>query len=72
MKKEQLYFGFGTGRTASMSIANALNSEMSSLALHEGKIRSRETAGKQFLSFLTLENRLVYEEPFKADAVVSA
>lgn len=70
-RQPHLFFGFGTGRTASMAIANALNHERSSLVLHEGKIRRGEVSGQQFLSFLTLENRLVYEVPNKAIATVS-
>lgn len=70
-RQPDLFFGFGTGRTASMAIANALNNERSSLVLHEGKIRRGEVSGQQFLSFLTLENRLVYESPCKAIETVS-
>jgi hypothetical protein len=62
----QLFFGVGSGRVASMSLANALNTEPDCLCLHEGKVRDHEEYGEQFLPFLTLQNRRAYEYPEEA------
>ncbi len=65
-----IFFGLGTGRIASMALANYLNSEANCLCLHEGKIRRLEAVGEQVLPFLTLQNRLAYEDPAKAASFV--
>lgn len=62
----QLFFGVGTGRAGTMALSNILASEPGVTCLHEGKLRHGEVAGKQFLPFLTLENRLAYENPDEA------
>lgn len=66
----ELFFGMGTGRTASMMIANLLNSEVGCDCLHEGKFRDMEVSGEQLLPFLTLQNRLAYERPDEAAALI--
>ena len=38
-------------------------------ALHEGKERDKETPGKQWLPFLTLENVLAFWEPERAEGI---
>lgn len=65
----QLFFGVGSGRVASMSLANALNTENRALCLHEGKVRDLEEAGEQVLPFLTLQNRRAYEFPEEAEGL---
>ena len=52
-------------------MANLINSENYSYCLHEGKFREREVVGNQLLPFLTLENRLAYEYPERAAAILS-
>jgi hypothetical protein len=64
-----LFFGVGTGRSGTMAIANALAAETGVTCVHEGKFRHGETAGEQVLPFLTLENRLAYEQPAEAAAI---
>lgn len=66
-----LFFGASTGRTATMAFANALNSEDGTSCLHEGKFRHAETSGDQVIPFLTLENRLAFEDPTIADEVIA-
>ena len=68
----QLFFGASTGRTATMHLANSLNAEDTCTCVHEGKFRHRETSGEQILPFLTLENRLAYENPEKAQEIINA
>lgn len=68
----QLFFGASTGRTATMHLANCLNAEKTCTCVHEGKFRHRETSGEQILPFLTLENRLAYENPGKAQEIINA
>lgn len=63
-----LFFGVGAGRCGTMAIANALAAEPGVWCTHEGKRRNGETAGEQLLPFLTLENRIAYEWPERADA----
>ena len=63
---KQIFFGVGSGRVASMALANALNCEESCMCLHEGKLRDMEVSGVQILPFLTLQNRLAYEHPHQA------
>ncbi len=64
-----LFFGVGTGRCGTMAVANALNAEPGVTCTHEGKFRRREQPGEQLLRFLTLENRLAYEDPSQAGAL---
>ena len=52
-----------------MAIANALANEPGVVCTHEGQIRRRESRGEQLLRFLTLENRLAYEDPKNADEI---
>ncbi len=61
-----LFFGVGSGRCGTMALANALNSEKSVLALHEGKVRKGEESGDQELPFLTLQNFQAYCDPGSA------
>lgn len=68
----QLFFGASTGRTATMAFANALNSEIATTCLHEGKFRHEEISGEKILPFLTLENRLAYEDRQIATEIVAA
>jgi len=68
----QLFFGASTGRTATMHLANCLNAEEHCTCVHEGKFRHREASGEQLLPFLTLENRLAYEHPEKAQDIIDA
>ena len=58
-----LFFGASVGRSGTMYLANLLNSEKGVLCVHEGKIRTGEVSGQQYLPFLTLENRIGYEYP---------
>lgn len=67
-----LFFGASTGRTATMHLANVLNAEAECTCVHEGKFRYRESSGEQLLPFLTLENRIAYENPEKARDIVDA
>ena len=60
---KNLFFGAGSGRCGTMMLANLLNSEQHLLCLHEGNERDKETPGKQWLPFLTLENVLAFWEP---------
>lgn len=68
----RIFFGVGTGRNGTMAIANALNAEPGVTCTHEGKFRYRETPGEQKLKFLTLENRLAYEQPEQAAALFAS
>jgi hypothetical protein len=67
-----LFFGASTGRTATMHLANCLNAEVDCTCVHEGKFRHRETSGEQILPFLTLENRIAYETPEKAQEIINS
>jgi len=67
-----LFFGASTGRTATMHLANSLNAEPGCTCVHEGKFRHRESSGEQLLPFLTLENRLAYENPDKAQEIINS
>lgn len=58
-----LFFGTGTGRCGTMTLANLLNEEAKTVCLHEGKLRHGEEAGKQWLPFLTLQNLHAYFNP---------
>jgi hypothetical protein len=58
-----LFFGTGTGRCGTMTLANLLNEEAKTVCLHEGKFRHGETAGEQWLPFLTLQNLHGYFHP---------
>jgi hypothetical protein len=69
--KASLFFGASTGRTATMHLANCLNAESACVCVHEGKIRHRETPGEEILPFLTLENRLAYEWPDRAQDIIN-
>ncbi len=40
-----LFFGVGTGRCGTMTMANLLNAETGVVALHEGQFRHEEQAG---------------------------
>ena len=71
MAESKLFFGASTGRTATMHLANVLNSEENCLCLHEGKVRSREQAGDEVLPFLTLENRVGYEYPERREEIIN-
>lgn len=64
-----LFFGVGTGRCGTMSLANALNHHKSVLCLHEGMIRNGTVKGEPVLPFLTLQNNLAYSSPEEADAI---
>jgi hypothetical protein len=66
-----LFFGASTGRTATMHLANCLNAEDACVCVHEGKIRHRETPGEEILPFLTLENRIAYEWPERAQDIIN-
>ena len=68
--KRQLFFGLSTGRTATMHLANTLNAESGCVCVHEGKFRHRETSGEQIIPFLTLENRIAYEYPERAEEII--
>lgn len=68
----QLFFGASTGRTATMHLSNCLNAEEGCICVHEGKFRHREASGEQVLPFLTLENRIAYEEPERAQEIINA
>lgn len=70
-EETRLCFGVGTGRSATMAISNALNSELQTLVLHEGKVREMSASGVQHLPFLTLENRLAYEYPHMVESIIS-
>lgn len=63
MTARHLFFGVSSGRTGTMMIANALNAEPEVTCLHEGKFRHLEASGDSVLPYLTLENRLAYENP---------
>jgi hypothetical protein len=67
-----LFFGASTGRTATMHLANSLNAESGCTCVHEGKFRHRESSGEQLLPFLTLENRVAYENPEKAQEIINS
>lgn len=69
-KPVQFFFGASTGRTGTMHLANVLNAEAGCTCVHEGKFRYRESSGEQQLPFLTLENRLAYEHPEQAAAII--
>jgi hypothetical protein len=58
-----LFFGTGSGRCGTMTIANLLNLEEGTACLHEGKFRDYEQAGEQWLPFLTLQNLTAYHYP---------
>ncbi len=62
-----LFFGVGTGRCGTMTLANALSAEVGVTCTHEGKLRDYETPRDQLLPFMTLENRLAYERPEDAE-----
>lgn len=64
-----LFFGVGTGRCGTMTLANLLNAERGVRCLHEGKVRQGEEAGEQWLSFLTLQNLHAYFHPETAEAL---
>jgi hypothetical protein len=64
-----LFFGVGAGRCGTMAIANALAAERGVWCTHEGKRRHAEAVGEQLLPFLTLENRIAYEWPDRAEAI---
>jgi hypothetical protein len=64
-----LFFGVGAGRCGTMALANALACERGVLCTHEGKRREFERSGEQLLPFLTLQNRLAYEFPERAQAL---
>jgi hypothetical protein len=66
-----IFFGASTGRTATMTFSNALNSEVATTCLHEGKFRHEEISGQQLLPYLTLENRLAYETRSSAVEIIS-
>lgn len=68
----QLFFGASTGRTATMHLSNCLNAEEGCTCVHEGKFRHREMSGEQVLPFLTLENRIAYEQPERAQEIINA
>ncbi|MFT4518429.1 MAG: hypothetical protein ACI9JM_000810 [Halioglobus sp.] len=53
-----------------MHLANSLNAEPGCSCVHEGKFRHRESSGEQILPFLTLENRIAYETPEKAQDII--
>lgn len=55
-----------------MHLANVLNAEAECTCVHEGKFRHRESSGEQLLPFLTLENRIAYENPEKAGDIIDA
>ena len=61
-----LFFATGTGRCGTMWLANLLNSETNTIALHEGKTRVLEEEGEQYIPFLTLQNRQAYDAPSSA------
>lgn len=67
---KQLFFGLSTGRTATMLLANTLNTEPQCVCVHEGKFRHLETSGEQIIPFLTLENRIAYEYPERALEII--
>jgi len=53
-----------------MHLSNILNSEADCVCLHEGKFRDRERSGEQKMPFLTLENRIAYEYPDRAEEII--
>ena len=65
-----VFFGAGTGRCGTMLLANLLNSEPGTVALHEGKFRHEEKAGEQVLPFLTLQNFHAYCQPAMAEGIL--
>ena len=65
-----LFFGLGTGRCATMTLANALNSEERVACLHEGQVRAREEKGEQWLPYLTLQNLQAYLAPAAAPEIL--
>lgn len=64
-----LFFGAGTGRCGTMTLANALNAEPDGACLHEGQIRRGVEVGEQWLPFLTLQNLVAYHDPDRAEAL---
>ncbi len=67
----KLFFGASTGRTGTMYLANCLNAEVGCTCVHEGLMRHRETRGEMILPYLTLENRIGYEWPEKAQEIIN-
>lgn len=65
-----IFFGTGTGRCGTMLLANLLNSEPRTVALHEGKFRHEEESGEQILPFLTLQNFHAYCHPDTAKDIL--
>ncbi len=66
MDEPRLFFGVGSGRCGTMTLANLLNAEPGVVAMHEGKFRVFEEAGQQVLPFLTLQNYQAYRNPGSA------
>lgn len=65
-----LFFGCGTGRCGTMTLANLLNAEAGVACLHEGRFRLREEQGEQWLPFLTLQNLQAYLAPQAAPEIL--
>ena len=61
-----IFFGTGSGRCGTMTLANLLNEEADTACLHEGKFRNYEESGEQWLPFLTLQNLTAYHYPERA------
>ena len=66
---EGLFFGVGTGRCGTMSLANTLNSFPKTLCLHEGMVRNGTEKGEAVLEFLTLQNKAAYSKPDESHSI---
>ena len=62
-RRAMLFFGVGTGRCGTMTVANLLNEEAEVCCLHEGYVRRGEDKADQILPYLTLQNLRAYHEP---------
>lgn len=63
-------FVVSTGRCATTLLGLFLAEADSSLVLNEGQMRDAKCQGPQVLKALTLENRLAYEQPDRAAAIL--
>jgi hypothetical protein len=70
--RTDVFFGVGVGRCGTMALANALSMEPAVVCTHEGKRRHYERPGEALLPFLTLQNRVAYEFPERAQALFDA
>ncbi len=66
-----IFFGVGTGRCGTMTLANLLNAEENVVCLHEGKLRHGETSGDQWIPMLTLQNLRAYHHPNEAENLLT-